>query len=72
MQLWSLGIVVSSPSGFWDTAPDVLFLVYFVASEINTLFACHNFAITMHDSFWPGWAQIVAREAQPEQVWLTG
>jgi len=27
----------------------------------NALFTCHSFA--RHDSFWPGWAQIAAREA---------
>jgi len=26
----------------------------------NTLFTCHGFAITGHDSCWPGWTQITA------------
>lgn len=72
-QLRGLESAVSSPSGVQDRTTEKLVLVYLVASEItnfvhNRPFTCHSFAITGHDSFWPGWAQIPVPRA--EQVVL--
>jgi len=74
-QLGALGSAVSSPAWSGATLWNKFVWVYFwggFKSPVfihNTLFTCNRCAITRHDSFRPGLAQIAAGEARARLGW---